>query len=915
MLIAEYGAVHDAQPLDAALYPAGSEADVRAAHFETGSTALCLSGGGIRSASFCLGVVQGLARRGLLARFDYLSTVSGGGYLGSMLAAWMYRAPQGAQDVEDALCGRGPYAGPVLDTLRSYVRYLAPKKGFFSLDTWTLVATYVRNFALNALIWLPMLALALLLPVAATGLVDWVNAAVANTNYLRAAAIAGSGVSVLAFLYGIFVLRKAISGQTGHAVDGPTANRHILVSLCGGALLLSASTYWLAFADPDAFWTLLTTPVREHLPFLFISPATPPPVILGALFVVPHAYLGFAYRTPLLVRTSHRVLVAIAGAVVGFLTGLLIGWIMTAFAHAGAFQLMLQPYVTVAPVAFLAAIATGEILFVGAISRFSTDFDREWWSRAGAAATVLSIYWVALCALAFFGPELLDEIASLNLGALAYSTVVALGGWVARMLLRQETPVSRDGQPRPRLRVVERAMDAVALIAIVAVLAGVAWLSAGLLADLAELTARLGFGVAAEELHFALSDVIAHALLLGVVLLGAGVCVDVNRFSLHGMYRDRLIRTFLGATRGRYPRPPYPPDDTDRYAESNQFEPRNPDRFIQFDRDDNPILRWLAPDRCPAAPAPSKGPLLIVNAALNLVAGRNLAWQERKAASFTFTPLAVGSPVLGYRRSIDYAGDAGGITLGTAMAVSGAAVSPNAGAQSSPVRTFLLGLCNARLGWWLGHPAFLDRVRRTSPGFAAYPLVSELLGRTDDQHPWLFVSDGGHFENLGLYEAVRRGCRDIVVVDASCDPDRNYDDLGNAIRKIRIDLGVRIERAGPLRIGPRELQADGRYCALFDVIYDDTRSGSLLYIKTAVYPKAENMPIDVLQYAGRSETFPHESTSRQFFTESQFESYRALGQFELDAIVEGVEMANRTDITRPESVAEFIEIAAIRMTE
>ena len=97
------------------------------------------------------------------------------------------------------------------------------------------------------------------------------------------------------------------------------------------------------------------------------------------------------------------------------------------------------------------------------------------------------------------------------------------------------------------------------------------------------------------------------------------------------------------------------------------------------------------------------------------------------------------------------------------------------------------------------------------------------------------------------YEAVRRGCRDIVVVDASCDPDRNYDDLGNAIRKIRIDLGVRIERAGPLRIGPRELQAEGRYCALFDVIYDDTRSGSLLYIKTAVYPKAENMPIDVLQ--------------------------------------------------------------------
>jgi len=235
--------------------------------------------------------------------------------------------------------------------------------------------------------------------------------------------------------------------------------------------------------------------------------------------------------------------------------------------------------------------------------------------------------------------------------------------------------------------------------------------------------------------------------------------------------------------------------------------------------------------------------------------------------------------------------------------------------HSSAIRTFLMTLLNARLGWWLAHPRDLNRVRRAGPAFAVGALVNELLGRTDDRRPWLFVSDGGHFENLGLYEVVRRGCRDIVVVDASCDPDRNYDDLGNAIRKIRIDLGVRIHRAGPLLIGPRELQADGRYCALFDVVYEDNRRGSLLYIKSALYPKADNLPIDVLQYAGRSDAFPHESTARQFFTESQFESYRALGEFELDAIVEGVKTANRPDRTRPASVAEFVEIAAMRLSE
>lgn len=934
----EFRTVHDAEPVDAQGRPAISEADVRLAHFEAGTTALCLSGGGIRSASFCLGVVQGLAKRGLLSKFDYLSTVSGGGYLGGMLAAWMYRAPGGAAEVEQALGAATRDDGGPIAVLRRYVRYLAPKQGFFSVDTWTLVATYVRNFTLNALIWLPALGLALIGPMLVGSLVDWVRMDIEATARLRTAAIIGSGTSVLAILGAIFALRRAISGAarpdprkrvTGSSAamppsGGPATNRHVQQALCAGALLLSASAYWLAFADPDALWQLIIATANEHLPLLPVSSATQPPVVLGLLYVVPHAYLGFAYRSPLLVRPLHRAAVVLAGAFVGFVTGFLVGWIMTALAHRGAFELSLEGYLTIAPPAFLAAVAVGEILFVGAVSRFSTDFDREWWARAGASSSILCIAWVALCGLAFFGPVALDALLDHPIGLPSYWVTVGLAGVIARMLLREESPTARDGQPRPRARIAERSVDAVAAIAIAAVLVGIAWLVTRALVDLSAFTGTIGWRAAAQDLLYSIVDVVLVGVVLGVVVLLAGLCVDVNRFSLHGMYRDRLIRTFLGASRGAYARPAqgneaaypaYPPDDTERYAESRQFEPRTPDPFIQFDRDDNPIFRWLAPNRAPVADVPPKAPFLIVNAALNLVSGRNLAWQERKAASFTFTPLAVGSPLLGYRRSVDYAGDAGGITLGTAMAVSGAAVSPNAGALSSPVRTFLMTLCNARLGWWLGHPRDLERVRRTGPAFAVYPLVSELLGRTDDQHPWLFVSDGGHFENLGLYEAVRRGCRDIVVVDASCDPDRNYDDLGNAIRKIRIDLGVRIERAGPLRIGPRELQEDGRYCALFDVIYDDAHSGSLLYVKSAVYPKAANMPIDVLQYAGRSETFPQESTARQFFGEAQFESYRALGEFEMDAIVEGVEMANRLDPTHPVSIAEFIEIAAIRMTE
>src|SRR5262249_22711916 len=134
------------------------------------------------------------------------------------------------------------------------------------------------------------------------------------------------------------------------------------------------------------------------------------------------------------------------------------------------------------------------------------------------------------------------------------------------------------------------------------------------------------------------------------------------------------------------------------------------------------------------------------------------------------------------------------ISLGTSLAISGAAVNPNMGYNSSPGVTFLLSLFNVRLGWWLGNPGAAGQSTYKQPGpvFAPRPLVAEALGMTDNMHPYVNLSDGAHFENLGLYEMVLRRCRTIVVSDAGADPSFNFDDLGNAIRKIRNDLGVPI---------------------------------------------------------------------------------------------------------------------------
>ena len=94
-------------------------------------------------------------------------------------------------------------------------------------------------------------------------------------------------------------------------------------------------------------------------------------------------------------------------------------------------------------------------------------------------------------------------------------------------------------------------------------------------------------------------------------------------------------------------------------------------------------------------------PFQVINIALNIVSSKRLAWQERKAEPFTVSALHSGNGYLGFRSSQKYGA---GITLGTAMAISGAAASPNMGYNSSPVITFLMTLFNVRLGWWLGNP-------------------------------------------------------------------------------------------------------------------------------------------------------------------------------------------------------------------
>jgi hypothetical protein len=315
----------------------------------------------------------------------------------------------------------------------------------------------------------------------------------------------------------------------------------------------------------------------------------------------------------------------------------------------------------------------------------------------------------------------------------------------------------------------------------------------------------------------------------------------------------------------------------------------------------------------------TRGPLHIVNVALNLVGGDKLAWQQRKAAPFTVSPYDSGGLYLGYRDSRLYGGR-DGISLGTAVTISGAAASPNMGYHSSPAMGFLLTLFNVRLGWWLGNPGPIGQhvFRREHPRTNLGPIVSEMTGKTDDRYDWVYLSDGGHFENLGLYEMVLRRCHYIVLSDAGADPDFAFEDLGNAIRKIRTDLGVPIdiEEMCMMPRGRDGLMKEGRYVATATIRYTavdgkDAKDGLLIYLKPGVY-EDEYFPRDVFNYAQESKMFPHEPTSDQFFSESQFESYRALGRHAINDICcnypDRTEARPRIPITKQfRNVAHFAE--------
>jgi hypothetical protein len=865
-------------------------------------SALCLSGGGIRSATFCLGVIQALAahdvtaahsshttavakepQNSLLGRFQFLSTVSGGGYIGSWLSSWRKR--EDFDQVWRGLTGRpgGPdVEPPELSWLRAYSNYLTPRVGVGSADAWAALAIYSRNLLLNWLVLIPVLCLALLL----LQLVATVSFGVAcdadkqpvggikcnQDNWWLLLAIGLVGAAFL-IIGQAFTTRHRPPRRTGPSPSNVGQKDFILGDLVWS--VFSAILVTLIFSSHVATDWIVDTGNALSADWSSISQ------LAGkfAAFALAGAFVfAIGWTVGVLSQGSRRDLDeawrdfscwTLSGIVYGGLIGL--GTVLFAALdpynpHSAdeANLKTLLPMTLGIPWALTSQLAA-EAVFVGLTCYGKdSDSDREWLGRAGGFTAAAAFAWALTAFLSVGVGHYIIHPDGLHLQSLTAS-LGAMSG-VASVLIGKSglTPATPD-ESRPSITGL--------LLNFVLAVAGpvfVAALIVGLSVALDGLLFRdsLVSAVHNEETKEIAKKLVVAAMAAIAIAFVASWNVNINRFSLHAVYRNRLVRCYLGATRQK----------------------RDPDPFTGFDEEDNLSATELWPPRPTAKNINTFGLFHVVNMTLNLVEAKRLAWQERKAEPFTVSARHCGSAYKGFRLTEQYGGGPKGLTLGTAMAISGAAVSPNMGYNSSPSIALLLTLFNVRLGWWLGNPGTAGEksYQKEGPLFAVGPLIQEGLGLTTDLRPYVYLSDGGHFEDLGLYEMVRRRCRFIVVVDAGEDRNFAFEDLGNAVRKIYIDLGIAIEFYGLERLMNRPgstVKDDERknipYHAIGVIKYLEADgeeggcyNGIILYIKPAFHGFEA---AGIVSYATAHQAFPHETTTDQWFTESQFESYRSLG--------------------------------------
>ena len=863
---------------------------------------LALSGGGIRSSATCLGVLQALNHHDVIGRIDYLSTVSGGGYIGTSLSTTM--TVTGRFVFGQRPAGGTATASEISDTpsvghIRNYSNYLIPAG---LRDLLTGIAIVARGLIANIGLTLPVVLLLAAVTVWSTPLrscltvanffgVDLADGALPQCELHHFGWIAdrfgfaaiGTIVALVLFACGgiAYLIARAERGI------GPTV---FFTYAAGIAFLLGVACDFARLLQIKHFaLTLATAIIGVGLFFgwalkqSFASPERRQEFrshwpTAGATFLVLLAVIAFFEFQPFMLSQMFDVVDGDAiGSPVG---GVAVTWIKS-----------------------LAAIAAPIGVFVTAFRQQFAELlkgnsvSSQWGSLVLAIAAKIALWiaglalpliiWGAFLYLSYWGiandpiekcQAPLATVGQRSCLAANKSTVPASGNLAGKIVFDAGAGTfSAEITPQP-----------------VATTATMEWLT-----PVSHVPAWLRFaaGNVARQFHWtdagsgyshSLSLVILYAL-VGLLLFAISWSLTPNANSLHRLYRDRLSKAFLF--------------DPDRSADGNIARA---EASLDQGRDFKPLDRMKLSELYAIAngaavtgdqlAAPKLGaPYHLINTALNIQGSDFANRRGRNADFFFFSPLYVGSEATRYAKTKAVEHLEQSLDLATAMAISGAAASSNMGSSSIRALTPTLALLNVRLGYWLANPRYVEAStrpqRRSTPLF----LWSEISGRLYENSDGVYLTDGGHIENLGLYELLRRRCRVIIAVDAEADAPMNFASLMKLQRYARIDLGVRIDLPWtPIRDRTRAIMAENAdktspqtspgtsdqaskdhvHVAIGVIDYGGDDRGYLVCIKSSLSNDENDY---IRDYARRNHTFPHETTGDQFFSEEQFEVYRALG--------------------------------------
>lgn len=713
---------------------------------------IALSGGGIRSATFSLGVLQALEQANVFRQFDYLSTVSGGGYIGTALSVLM-RKPGSPFPFT-------PHS-PLIRHFHERSQYLG-QRGLY-LRT---VAILLLGLTVNLLTLLPLL-LAGSLVIAGCG---WVNHA------LRVGNLESSQFWGLVLILPMWLLYRLVLSALRLAFVLMFKLAFTLTHVISRSVPFpSAQSAHMALSARHEEWRQsfvgkVTNTVILVLPEWLKAP-------LSALIKFDEP----AMRT-IVVEQRRRVQAAlqripIAACVLAFLAvqPLVLDWIAKPHGIPAALN---TPEFWAAALSIVAAAAP--LLGVGGMSGSSASWLRSVGSYAIAAMGPLLIYVFCLVAASY----------------------------LHKMVI---SPIPWETQPAVRWFLKHWSDNPTDVVLIICY-------------------AAIGYFVIPWLLF------------------------DINERSMHGFYRDRLSETFVV--------------QLVQQDGSGKVEP-----------EDELPLSALGEEGSPA-------PYHLLNTTLNLQADRAMRNRGRNGDFFVFSRDFFGSESTGYARTDALELAYSSFSAASAMATSGAAVSPSMGMFTRGPLIFTLTLLNIRLACCVPNPARL--ACRNLIGFGTllasrpspFALLAELAGHHHARGHTVYLSDGGHLENTGILQLLRRRCRRILAVDAGTDPQGHFEDLAVLKRYARLDLDTDIELdVSEMRVGPDGFSKT--HFVVGRILYPPERPGDppvegrLIVIKSSLTGDED---LEVESYRRTHRNFPHDILSDQFFDEGQFEAYRSLGQ-------------------------------------